>query len=114
MISREAIEQILAQYAKHGWILRRVLLSGSFRESLPEIAKVFNGAEISESPLDGLWFSRSSRPGVTAWELRHLSQTPYALVENILDGTATAEAGEILKRVETKMIESVANRPPGH
>jgi hypothetical protein len=114
MIDREGVENILAQYAKHGWILRRVLLSERLREKAPDIADAFEGVEVNFSELDGLWFSRSSRPGITAWELRHLSQTPYALVENLNDGIDDAEAELILKRTETKMMEAVGSRKPGH
>ncbi|MGD9561555.1 MAG: hypothetical protein AB7F88_04710 [Pyrinomonadaceae bacterium] len=114
MIGREAIEQILSQYTKHGWTLRRVLLSEQVRKHLPGIDERFEKAEISASELDGLWFSRSSRPGITAWELRHLAETPFALVENVPD-TADAEAADtVLKSVEIKMIDAVGKRRPGH
>jgi hypothetical protein len=114
MIDRQGVEQILAQYAKHGWGLRRVLLSERLRNSSPDIAGAFDGVEIKLSDLDGLWFSRSSRPGITAWELRHLSRTPYALVENIPDDADQAETELALKRTETKMIEAIGKRPTGH
>jgi hypothetical protein len=114
MIGRQDVEQILAQYSKHGWELRRVLLSERLRDASPDIAGGFEGVEIRSSELDGLWFSRSSRPGITAWELRHLSQTPYALVENILDDADKAETELALKRTETKMIEAIGKRLPGH
>ncbi len=114
MIGREGIEQILSQYAKHGWTLRRVLLSERLRENSPAVLDLFREVETSPSDLDALWFSRSSRPGVTAWELRHLSNMPFALVENIPDGADAAEAAHLLKQVETKMIEAIAHRLPGH
>lgn len=114
MIDRAAIEQILAQYKKHGWKLRRVLLSERFRENLPDASDVFDGAEILAAELDGLWFSRSSRPGLTAWELRHLAETPYALVETIEDGLDEAEAESFLKLLETKMIQNRRSRTPGN
>ena len=114
MIGREAIVQILDQYAKHGWRFRRVLLSEQFREQIPETADIFEGVEIKSSALNGLWFSRSSRPGITAWELRHLSTTPYALVENIADSAGDADVELMLKRVEAKMIEVLRRPKPGH
>lgn len=114
MIGREAIEQILAQYAKHGWKLRRVLLSEQSRQTTPDAADVFEGVEIRQSGLDGLWFSRSSRAGITAWELRHLSATPYALVENLNDSADEPDLELVLKRAETKMIEAIGSRRLGH
>jgi hypothetical protein len=107
MIGREALEQILAQYDKHGWTLRRVLVSDP---GLGVTDGIFGGVEVRPSQLNGLWFSRSSRPGVTAWELRHLSATPYALVENIQEGTEKSEAELVLKRTETKMLEIIRGR----
>ncbi len=112
MIDRTGIEQILAQYAKHGWILRRVLLSPGYREA--GMASVFQDTEVKESDLDGLWFSRSSQPGITAWELRHLSAMPFALVENITDTTVSDDADKILRDVESRMIEVIRRRQIGH
>lgn len=114
MIDRPAIEEILAQYKKHGWTLRRVLLSAGFVERVPDVAGIFEGAEIRPSELDGVWFSRSSRPGVTAWELRRLAETPYALVESISDHTDEAEAEAALKALETKMLEAGQGRKSGN
>ena len=114
MIGLEAIEQILAQYTKHGWKLRRVLLSRPLRDRVPGIAAVFEGVEIEEPGLDGLWFSRSSRPGITAWELRHLSAAPFAVVENVQDDIEQEDLELILSRAETRMAEAIGSRPSGH
>ncbi len=78
MISGKEIGEILSLYAKHGWILRRVLLSDKLRESLA--FDFFGNAEIVSSKLDALWFSRISNKN-EAWEIRHLSNAPFALVE---------------------------------
>ena len=114
MIGREQIEQIIAQYAKHGWKLRRVLLSEALRQKLAGAAEKFDDAEIFPAELDAAWFTRSSRPGITAWELRHLSTAPFALVENITEAIGPDEAEEILKRAETKMMQTVTARKPGN
>lgn len=79
MIGEREIKEILAQYAKHGWSLRRVLLSAESNRNLP--ATLFGLTEIVSSDLNALWFSRTSFEGREAWELRHLSNTPFALVE---------------------------------
>lgn len=114
MIDRDAIEAIIAQYTKHGWILRRVSLSAGALDQTSDAAAIFGEVEISGAEIDGLWFSRSSRPGLTAWELRHLSATPYALVENLRDDAPEAEFQLALKRTETKMLEAVMRRGNGH
>ena len=114
MIDREGIQQILNQYAKHGWTLRRVLLSSGLAAQLPEITAAFGPADVRTADLDRLWFSRSSRPGITAWELRHLANTPFALVANISDVSDAALAEEVLSQTETKMIEAIGKRNSGH
>jgi hypothetical protein len=79
MIGEREIKEILAQYEKHGWSLRRVLLSAEIKENLP--TTLFRQTEIVASDVNALWFSRASFEGGEAWELRHLSSAPFALVE---------------------------------
>lgn len=113
MIERDGIVSILDQYEKHGWKLRRVLLSGDTGEADLQIANaLFDGAELRDSEIDAAWFTRSSHPGLTAWELRHLSTTPYALLETIRDGTPDNEIDAVLNRTEAKLIEAVSRRKP--
>ena len=79
MIGEREVREILAQYEKHGWSLRRVLLSAEIKENLSPT--LFGQTEIVSSNVDALWFSRASFEGRETWELRHLSNTPFALVE---------------------------------
>ncbi len=79
MIGEREIKEILTQYEKHGWSLRRVLLSAEIKENLPPT--LFGQTDIVSSNIDALWFSRPSHEGRETWELRHLSNTPFALVE---------------------------------
>lgn len=103
MIDEESIVAILQMYAKHGWILRRVLLSAAgVNALLRSSVKIFGDVEIHESRLDALWFSRRSRPNDETWELRRLSENPFALVAVISD--AESESREsVLKDVEDRM-----------
>ena len=81
-MSAEQIREILAQYKKHGWNLRRVLLSARTKENLAEMLNsLFGETEILSSETDAIWFSRVSGKNGEAWELRRLSETPYALFE---------------------------------
>ncbi|HMS41177.1 MAG TPA: hypothetical protein PKE69_13180 [Pyrinomonadaceae bacterium] len=105
MISGKEIGDILALYAKHGWILRRVLLSDKLRENLTE--NLFGNMEIVSSKLDALWFSRVSNKN-EAWEIRHLSNTPFALVEVFPEGTSDKEREKVLSETQTRLI----NRTP--
>ncbi len=111
MIDREALDQILAQYAKHGWKLRRVLLSKRLADELADISSSIGDVETLDSEIDGLWFSRSSRPDVTAWELRRLSQDPFALVTSVPSDADQETTEAILKEAESQML---ATRKPDH
>lgn len=112
MIDAAAIGEIIAIYEKHAWTLRRVLLSDSLRKSLStKCAEIFKDAEVIASKLDAAWFSRSSRPDSTAWEIRHLSETPFALVEVIDDGTDSKRSEEVFSITEAKMKEIILKRP---
>ena len=79
MIGEQEVREILTQYEKHGWSLRRVLLSAEIKSSLPPT--LFGQTEIVSSGVNALWFSRASFEGREAWELRLLSSAPFALIE---------------------------------
>jgi len=84
MIDAAQVREIIRQYEKHGWTLRRVLLCAKTRESLavsPE--NLFGGAPVCESETDAVWFSRAAAAanGHEAWELRRLTGAPFALVK---------------------------------
>jgi hypothetical protein len=82
MIGAKQMQEILAQYKRHGWILRRVLLSAATRANLTDsLESLFGETEIISFETDAAWFSRASGVGREAWELRRLTQAPFALVE---------------------------------
>lgn len=104
MIKVQTISDILSLYKKHGWILRRVLLSDALKKSLiqpPET--IFGTVEIISSKLDGAWFSRVSEHG-EAWELRRLSDAPFAFVEVFEIGVDQSVFEETLRETEQRMI----------
>jgi hypothetical protein len=69
MIKAEQIAEILSLYKKHGWNLRRVLLSDALKKSLGETTeKLFGAAEIRSAEIDAAWFSRSSKPDQETWD----------------------------------------------
>ena|SRR6266545_8008577 len=96
------IEEILAVYQKHGWKLQRVLMRPETRRGLVrDLDMNFEGMRIDEGPVDALWFSRRSHNNREAWELRLLSETPYALFE-----TFEADAPEGLREETRKTLEA--------
>ena len=83
MIDRAAIREIVNLYVKHGWLLRRVLLSASTKQSLKSASDLFGDIPVIDSDIDAAWFSRPPVGGGVAWEIRNLSASPYALLANI-------------------------------
>jgi hypothetical protein len=112
MITAEQIQETLSIYKIHGWTLRRVLLSDALRVSINEkLQDLFGGAEVVSSPfLNALWFSRASDKAGEAWELRHLSEAPFALVDVFIPEDDETTREERRKVMETKMIEKTSKR----
>ena len=110
MIDADSAHQVIEQYKKHGWVLRRVLFSSPLP---PQAAELVPGIPTQNAAIDALWFSRRSRPDCEAWELRRLSGSPFALVEVIDDGTDPDTFESILSGVELRM-SSAASGPVSH
>ncbi len=104
MIKAGQIAEILSLYSKHGWNLRRVLLSDALKKSLPApLENLFGAAEIRLAEIDAVWFSRPPNANQETWELRRLSETPYALIE-IFDVEDEEEIREeTLREIEGRM-----------
>jgi hypothetical protein len=110
MIGADLISEILSVYRKHGWTLRRVLLSEDLAGGLRDTEDLFGTVETCTSPLDALWFSRASKGTLEAWELRYLSNTPYALVEVIERDTENDAREEIFAETEKRMLNAVKRK----
>lgn len=109
MISVEQILEIISQYKKHGWTLRRVLLSDELRvRAYNELVALSTGGavEFVSSEVEAVWFSRPAQAG-EAWELRHLSSTPFALFEVFDADDEEEERDEARKEMETRLKLSV-------
>ena len=107
MIDERQTGEILAQYKKHGWNLRRVLLSAPAKAKLP--ASLFGGVEIISSELDAAWFSHASPEGREVWELRSLSMAPFALVEVFEEDDEEAVREEARGEMETHLTGQASN-----
>lgn len=111
MIDAGSIKAILDVYSKHGWTLRRVLLSDALRKSLsPDAGVLFGDLPAKTSSLDALWFSRASKGTMVAWELRHLSNVPYALLEGVDSQDDDDVLEEALAETETRMQNALHQR----
>lgn len=98
-----SVADIVAQYAKHGWKLRRVLLSAEPDDAVRAVA---GDAEIVRGRQNALWFSRRSQPDSEAWELRRLEGSPFALVAVIPDEADDDEREETLADTEEEMLHA--------
>ena len=103
MVEPGSIKNILETYKKHGWRLERVLLSPESKMEPGKAEELFGDAETRESTMDAAWFSRRSRPGVVAWELRRFGGTPFAIFRNVPDGTGPEEFEAILRDAESDL-----------
>lgn len=109
MIDAQGIRQLLDTYEKHGWVLRRVLLSDSSREHISFAdADLFSTAEIRRAGFDAAWFSRPPQVGSIAWELRSLGGKPFALVQHVDENSTEFE--DILAEVELRLQSAVAEK----
>ena len=112
MIDAASIREIMSVYAKYGWVLRRILLSEPLRSSIADIAGTFGEVPVLRSDLDAAWFSRPPNGGPVAWEIRHLSTSPYALLEHIDEGSPSVE--DDLAIVENRLRSSLSDKRSGH
>jgi hypothetical protein len=108
----DLIKQTVETYLKHGWQLRRVLLrpdtiatlhAEAGYDSLP-----VTEAPVKEASIDALWFSRSSHQGREAWELRLLSENPFALFETFEEDETEEQREEMRWEMEAKLREHLA------
>ena len=104
MTLAELANEIIAQYERHGWRLRRALLKPLSRAEINETA--FPAAiQIIESEIDGLWFARPSHGGREAWELRLIAEQPYALFEAFEADESEEEREDARREMENRMRE---------
>lgn len=102
--------EIIAAYRKHGWELRRVLLSAETASAGEVFDKeLFEGIAPQESTVDALWFARPSHEGREAWELRLVGEARYALFETF-EADEEEEAREDVRREMEARLRDYAAR----
>jgi hypothetical protein len=98
--------EIIATYRKHGWQLRRVLLTpGSRAEAAGSEEELFQDAQIENAGINALWFSRTSQGNREAWELRLIAENPYALFEAFEMDESEKQREEVRREMESRMRE---------
>ena len=106
MNSAGLAKEIIANYKRHGWSLRHVLLRPETKTALSsEVEELFADAELRDSDFDALWFARASHANREAWELRLISEQPYALFEAFEEDESEEERQEARLEMENRMRE---------
>ena len=108
MNETELIREIAATYHKYGWTLRRVLLK---KELLEKASDSFGtDAPIVVSEVNALVFSRASGKNGEAWEMRLISQNPFALFEILGADVSEDERERRLSEMEKRLRERAEKR----
>jgi hypothetical protein len=107
MNTAELIAEIRATYDRHGWRLRRVLLRPETSERLAAALDDLLDVAVRASDFDALWFARASNGNREAWELRLISENPFALFEAFEANETEEEREEMLQEMENRMREHV-------
>ncbi len=104
--ARQKAREILKQYEKHGWTLRRVLLSDATRETLSAaLENLFGDAPIEAFETDALWFSRAvAANGNESWELRRITGAPFALLKVFNETTNETEREAACRETEKRLL----------
>ncbi len=97
----ELARQIVALYERHGWTLKKALVSPEAKALHDEA--MLAGAVIVDSDFDALWFARQSNAQREAWELRLLSEQPYALFEAFEADESEEDRAEARLEMENRM-----------
>jgi hypothetical protein len=96
------IDDIVANYKRHGWTLRQALLREESKAAASE-SVLRDGAEIRDADFDALWFSRPSHQEREAWELRLVSEQAYALFEAFEADETEEDRAEARQEMENRM-----------
>jgi hypothetical protein len=107
MTQLDQFRETLATYRKYGWRLARVLMRP---ETLAELRAATGGEDFEstharEFSIDAMWFARPADGGREAWELRHVSESPYALFELFEPDEAEEDREDVRREMEARMRE---------
>ena len=106
MSKYDQFAEVIGSYRRHGWELRRAIVTAA---SGVEIANrresLFGDAIVNEGRCDALWFSRPSVKDREAWELRLVAETPYALFEAFEADETDEQREEVRLEMEARLRE---------
>lgn len=106
----DLMKNIIANYERHGWKLRRALLSPETTATLATVGYDFAEVELRESDFEALWFARPSSDQREAWELRLISEQAYALFEAFEIEEAEQDREAARHEMENRMREHVGRQ----
>ncbi len=110
MQTLELVKEIIANYQRHGWTVRRVLLRPETSAALSEAQAVFGEAQMRDSDFDALWFARASHGDREAWELRLISEQAYALFQAFEADESEEDRDEARLEMENQMREHAGGK----
>jgi hypothetical protein len=113
MAQLEQFRATLATYRRHGWQLRRVLMRPDTLTALraetssadEQAAVQFEQVNVQPAAFDAMWLARPSHGGREAWELRLVSDPPYALFELFEPDEPEADREDVRREMEARMRE---------
>lgn len=70
---------------------------------------LFSDAVIKDAEVDALWFARNSHEGREAWELRLMSETPYALFETFESDEDEEDREDLRLEMEARLRDYTGN-----
>ena len=104
----DRLHEIIGTYRKHGWTLRRVLLTPETGALCGKTERtIFADAKVGPAAIDALWFARPSHEKREAWELRLVADSPYALFETFESDETEEQREEMRLEMEARMREQV-------
>ena len=101
-------KQIIDLYERHGWTLKRALLTSETRAATD--ASIFSNTAIVDSDFDALWFARRSQADREAWELRLMAEQQYALFEAFEADESEEDRDEARLEMENRMRDHVKSK----
>ena len=114
MSKADLFMEIVATYRKHGWELTRALLQFVTRTEISaKEADILAPITIKEDVIDALWFARPSNNNRTAWELRLLAETQYALFETFEADETEEQREEMRLEMEARLRDYVLGADAG-
>lgn len=112
----ERLRETITTYRRYEWRLHSILLRPETRAQIGAHAALdepllFEGAPVRVAEYDAAWFTRQSgAPNRDAWELRLISESPYALFEIFEPDEPDEDRREVRREMEARMEDHTSGR----